>query len=233
MQLRHLPVEEREQQRADVAAVHVGVRHQDDAVVARLLRVVVLAADPRAQRGDQRHDLRAREHLLEARLLDVQDLAAQREDGLVAPVAALLGRAACGVTLDDVELALARVPALAVGELARQRAAVQHALAAHRLARLARGDARPRGVANLRDDLLADVGVLLEEGGELLVHHLLDQALHLAVAQLRLRLPLELGVGQLDGDDGGEPLARVLARGRLLQVLPQPALLGVAVDACA
>jgi hypothetical protein len=35
-QLRHLPVEEREQQRADVGAVDVGVRHDDDLVVAQL-----------------------------------------------------------------------------------------------------------------------------------------------------------------------------------------------------
>ena len=37
--LRHLPVEEREQQRPDVAAVDVGVGHQDDLVVAELLDV--------------------------------------------------------------------------------------------------------------------------------------------------------------------------------------------------
>jgi hypothetical protein len=46
------------------------------------------------------------EHLLEAHALDVEDLAAQREDRLGLAVAALLGRAACGVALDDVELAL-------------------------------------------------------------------------------------------------------------------------------
>ena len=33
-QLRHLAVEKRQQQRADVRAVHVGVCHDDDAVVA-------------------------------------------------------------------------------------------------------------------------------------------------------------------------------------------------------
>ena len=38
-ELRHLPVEEREEQRPDVAAVDVGVGHQDDLVVAELLDV--------------------------------------------------------------------------------------------------------------------------------------------------------------------------------------------------
>src|SRR5438034_483612 len=89
---------------------------------------------------------------VERRLRDVEDLAAQGEDGLRAPVAARLGRAAGGVALDDVELALARVALLAVGELAGQPAAVERALAAHRLARLAGGDARPGRVGHLVGD---------------------------------------------------------------------------------
>jgi hypothetical protein len=42
-QLRHLPVEERQQQRADVRAVDVGVGHDDDAVVAQLVEVELVA----------------------------------------------------------------------------------------------------------------------------------------------------------------------------------------------
>jgi hypothetical protein len=38
-ELRHLPVEERQQQRPDVASVDVGVGHQDDLVVPKLLDV--------------------------------------------------------------------------------------------------------------------------------------------------------------------------------------------------
>ena len=61
-----------------------------------------------------------RQHLVEARPLDVQDLAAQRQDRLVLAVAALLGRAAGGVALDDEQLGLGGIALLAVGELARQ-----------------------------------------------------------------------------------------------------------------
>ena len=88
---RHLPVEERQQQRPDVRSVHVGVRHDDDAVVAQLLDVEVLAADAAAERRDHRLDLVAAQHLVEARLLDVQDLALDRQDRLESPVASLLG----------------------------------------------------------------------------------------------------------------------------------------------
>ena len=40
----------------------------------------------------------------------------------------------------------------------------------------------------------------------------LDLALDLGVAELRLRLALELRVGQLDADDRGQALADVVAR---------------------
>ena len=47
-QLGHLAVEEGEQQRADVGAVHVGIGHDDDAVVAQLGDVEVVGAACRA-----------------------------------------------------------------------------------------------------------------------------------------------------------------------------------------
>ena len=102
-QARHVAPEEGQQQRADVGAVHVRVRHDDDLVVAQLGLVVALPeAGPEG--GDDDADLLVREHLLEARLLDVQDLAAQRQDRLRAAVARGLGRAAGRVTFDEVDL---------------------------------------------------------------------------------------------------------------------------------
>ena len=103
------------------------------------------------------------QHLVEARLLDVEDLALDRQHRLELPIAALLGRAACRLALDDVELALGRVAFLAIGELAGQRRVVERALAADEVARLARGLARERRVHRLRDDALGDGRVLLRE----------------------------------------------------------------------
>src|SRR5690606_26951922 len=93
-------VDEREQERPDVRAVHVGVGHQDDLVVAQALEVELAAAavavavhaggQAGAQRSDDVLDLLVVEDLVEAGLLDVEDLAAQREDGLEVAVARLL-----------------------------------------------------------------------------------------------------------------------------------------------
>ena len=72
--------------------------------------------------------------------------------------------------------------------------------------------------------------VLLEELGQLLVDDGGDEALHAGVAELGLRLALELRVGQLDRDDGGQALADVLA-GEVLVLLLELALLArVAVE---
>ena len=185
---------------------------------------------PQPSAAIMRLDLVAAEHLVEARLLDVQNLALERQDRLEPPIAPLLGRAAGRLALDDVELAQGRVALLAVGQLARQRAAVERALAADEIARLARRLARARGIDRLADDPARDAGVLLEEGAELVVDDRLDDALDLGVAELGLGLPLELRMRNLDADDRGQPLADVVAADALLQVLRQIVLARVGVD---
>src|SRR5207248_6217549 len=112
----------RQDQRADVGAVDVGVAGDDDLVVAGL-RYVELLADARADGGDHGLDLVVREHLVDARLLDVDDLPAQRQDGLEAAVAGLDGAAPGAVALDQVDLGRAGVGQRAVGQLAGQAAA--------------------------------------------------------------------------------------------------------------
>ncbi len=100
-QFGHLAVEEGQQQRADVRAVDVGVGHDHDLVIAQLGEVEFLAADAGAERLDDGPDLAAGEHPVEARAFDVEQFTAQGKDRLVLAVAALLGRAAGGIALDQ------------------------------------------------------------------------------------------------------------------------------------
>ena len=58
------------------------------------------------------------EHLVEARLFDVEDLPLERQDRLVTAVASLLGAPPRRVPLDEIDFAQGRVLLLAVGELA-------------------------------------------------------------------------------------------------------------------
>ena len=226
----HVTEEKRQQQRADVRAVHVGVGHDDDPVVADLLDVEILPANAGAERGDQRLQLLAAQHAVEARLLDVQDFAAQRQDGLEIAVAALLCRAAGGITLHDVELGQRRVALRTISQLAGQRQSFEKPLAPRQVAGLARRFTRPRGVEHLLDDLTAGVGILFQEDGQLLVDDGLHDALDLAVAEFGLGLPLKLGLGHFDAQDTGQTLADVLAGQILFDVLEQVVIAGVGVD---
>jgi hypothetical protein len=92
-QRRHLPVEERQQQRADMRPVDIGVGHDDHAVVTEFREIEILRSDTAAERRDHGLDLFTAQHLVEARLFDVEDLAANGQDRLEPSIAALLCRA--------------------------------------------------------------------------------------------------------------------------------------------
>jgi hypothetical protein len=101
-------------------AVDIGISHDDDLVVAQLRDVEVISVafrEAAAETVDHRLDLGIGQDLVDAGLLDIQNLAADRQDGLVIAVAGRLGRAAGGISLDDENLASGRIAALAVREL--------------------------------------------------------------------------------------------------------------------
>ena len=191
-------------------AVHVGIRHDDDLVVAQLVDVEFIPPDAGAQRGDQRADLLARQHPVEARALDVQDLALQRQHRLVVAGATLLGGASGAVALDEEKLGLGRVLLLAIGELAGERGHVHRRLAPRQFTGFPRGLTRQRGLDDLADNHPRLDGVFLEPFAEFLVHQPLDGGPHLGGHKLVLGLRAELWVGHLHGQDTGQPLARVV-----------------------
>ena len=110
-------------------AVHVCVGHDDDLVIAQLINVesplilaialILILAIARANAGangsDHRTDFAVLEHLVQSRLLHVDELAADRQDRLKFPVAPLLGRSTGRVALNDVQLGIDRIAVRAVG----------------------------------------------------------------------------------------------------------------------
>ena len=145
-------------------AVHVGVGHDDDLVVAQLVGVELFGPDAGAERRDQRADFLAGQHLVEAGALDIEDLAAQRQHGLIFARPALLGRTTGRITLDDEEFGLGRIALLAVGQLAGQAGDIERALAACQFARLAGGFARGSRFRHLRDNDPGIGRMLLQPG---------------------------------------------------------------------
>src|SRR5260370_36891177 len=117
---RHLTIEKRQQQRSYVAPIDVRICHNYDAVISQLVDVEIVAPDAGSQRGDERADFGGREHLVEARLLHVEDFALKRQDGLSAPVAALLGGTAGGFALPRQPFRERRIFLLAVSKIPGQ-----------------------------------------------------------------------------------------------------------------
>ena len=162
--------------------------------------------------------------------LDVEDFAAQGQDGLVAAFARLLGRATCGVTLDDVELGERWVAHGAIGELAGESGAFERTLAAREVAGLAGGGAGFASLDGLLHDHLRRLGVLVKIFGETLVDGADDKTAHLGIAELGLGLAFELRLVQAYGDDGGKALATILAGEVLIFLLEEILLASIFVN---
>ena len=232
-EVEHVAEEEGQDEAGDVRAVHIGIGHDDDLVVAELgevhalLAVLVLLRHGDAEGGVDVADFLALEGAVLGGFLHVQDLATEREDGLDATVTALLGRTACGVTLDKEKFALLGIALGAVGQFAGHAGATHRRLALDHFAGPAGGGAGRRGEDDLLDDGLAFLGVLLQ----VLLHRrgrgLGDGGGGLRVAQLGLGLAFELRLGHLHGDDGGQAFAEVFRREVALELGEEVVLLGI------
>ena len=161
-----------------MGTVDVSVGHDDDAVVAQLFDVEVLAPDRSAERHDQITDLLGTEHAIETGALDVEDLAAERQDGLVVSIAPLGGGATGGVALDEEQFGFGRVLLGAILELAGKEVHVERRFAARQLARLAGSLAGRRGFGDLGDDGLGLRRVLLKPLAQPFVDAVLDDRPH-------------------------------------------------------
>ena len=206
-----------------MAAVHVGISHQNNAIVAQSTDIKALA-NAGAQRRDQRLDLFIGQRFIQAGLFDVEDLAAQGQNGLEAPIAALLGGAAGAIALDNVNLALGGVAAGAVGQLARQRQAFQRALADDQIAGLLGCFPGAEGGATLLNNLARLARILFHPLAHGLGHSSLYVITHLVVEQLEFVLPFKLRLDDLNAHNGGEPLTRIIA-GKVGVVIFEEALL--------
>ena len=195
-QLRHLAIEEREQQRGDVRAIHIGVGHDDDALVAQRI-VAVARAGAATKRLHQIGEFRDSAQLAGGGARDVQDLAAQREDGLGGAVARLLGGAAGGIAFDEKNLRAARRIARAIGELAGQAQFACRGFAGD----FALLPPFQPIVRLIDDEIQQPVGflrVLRQPMIEMIAHDVFDQPRGVRRGQLLFRLALEFRLADED-----------------------------------
>ena len=157
----HVAEKERQQQRADVLTVNIGIGHANDTVIAELA-LVQLVANAGTEGGNQGADFGAGEHPIQPRLFHVENLAPQRQDGLELPVSSLFGGTTGGVPLDDEQLTAAGIALDAVGQLARERHPLESALADHQVTGFPGRFPRARRGERLFDDALGLVRMLMQ-----------------------------------------------------------------------
>ena len=202
-----MPQEQRAQQGRDVLPVAVGVGKDADLVVAQVRQVARGGID--ADRDADVVDLLGLQHLAHVRFPGVQNLAAQRHDGLGHPVARLFRRASRRIALDQEQFAARRVLGHAVRELAGQRRTGDHALARDLLA-------VPQALLGIGDrelrDLLALIGVLVQPQGECILNGALHDAGRFARRQPLLGLARELRLAHLHRQHEAHAVPHVLGR---------------------
>jgi hypothetical protein len=206
----HEPEQQRQQQRADVLAVDVGVGHQHDLVVAQLVEVELLVMPvPSAE-------MIAWTSVL-ASTLSMRAFSTLRILPRIGRIAWMTGSRPClaeppAESPSTMKTSHSLGPWTGSRQLAGQTAAVQQALAvAGQVAGLARRHPGRCGLG-LADDVLALGRVLLQPVAELVVdQRFWTKPLDLGVAELGLGLALELRLAELDRDDRGQALADVVA----------------------
>jgi hypothetical protein len=159
--------------------------------------------------------------------LDVEDFSSQGQDRLVLAVAALLGRAAGRVALDDEQFRQRWILFLAIGQLAGQAGDIQRALAAGQVAGLARSLARARRVDDLAGDGTGLVRVFLQELLQTCTERALNNRPDLGTDQLFLGLRGKARVRHLDRQHRDHAFAHIVAGQRHLRLLGDAALLDV------
>ena len=169
------------------------------------------------------------QHLVVARLLYIQDLALERQDGLETAVTALLGGAAGRLALHQEQLATLGILLLAVGQLAGQSTGIERTFAPGQVARLAGRLARAGRVNSLPHDLAHHRRILVEILAQLVVDELGDVSGDIAV-QLALGLAFELRLRDLYADHGRQAFAHIVAGQVLFDIFEQPGLLPGCVD---
>ena len=186
------------QQRRDMRAVDVGVGHDDDAFIAQVVGVAVLA-DAAAQRQLQIGNFAIATDFFERGGCDVEDLAADWQYRLFLAVTRLLGAAARTVAFDDEQFGACRIVRRTIGELAGQAN-----LAARRRSfafDLALGFTTKPVIDLFEDEAhqrLTAFHIIGEEVVEMVAHRVFDEARCFRAGQSVLGLALELRIADED-----------------------------------
>ena len=181
-------------------AVHVGVGHDDDPLIAQIL-IRIFRARAAAQRQHKVGEFLVLRQLARRRARDIENFSAQGKHGLGIAVARLLGRAAGAVAFDQEDFRARRRIARAIRKLAGQAQLARRGLAGDFFFLLAL-----QPVLGLIDhEIEQPVGFLRtfrQPMIEMVAHHILDQALRIGGGEFLLGLALKFRLADEDREHG-------------------------------
>ncbi|MNV40839.1 hypothetical protein D3C71_1324570 [compost metagenome] len=121
-------------------------------MIAQFVRVVLVATDTATESSDKRRHFLRREHLVEARFLNVKDFTFQWQNRLVLTVTALLGRSARRVPFHKVQFRASRIAFLTVRQFAWQTSKIQRTFTTGHFTGFTRRFASTCRIDNFADD---------------------------------------------------------------------------------
>ena len=160
--------------------------------------------------GNHRLDFGIGKNLVQTGFFYVQNLAAQWKDRLRRTASRLLCRAARGITLYDVNLAIFRIFIRAVCQLAGQGCIFQRSLSSRQIPRPSCRFPCTLRQNGLFYNRLCNGRVLLQEIGELFADNRVHGSTRFTVSKLLFRLSLELWFLNLDTDDRSQTFSDVI-----------------------
>ena len=144
-------------------------------------------------------------------IFHIQDLTAQRQDGLCGTASCLFGGSAGGISLYNVDFTVFRIFIGAVSQLSGQGHALQSCFSSGQLPCFSGslpGTLRQNGFLT---DGLGHGRILLQEIGKLLAYHTVHRAPGLGISKLLLGLSLKLGILYLHTDNGSHTFPDVFS----------------------
>ena len=203
-------------------AIDIGIGHNNHFVVTYLTQVqcfrILFGSEGDTKSREDITDFFALEYLMLHRFLYVQNLTSQRQNSLVNTVTTGLRGSACGISLDQEQLALSCILAHAIRQFTRQTTAAQRRLPQHTLTRVTGCNTCLSCQDHFLYDLLCVIRMLLQVVLQSLGYGTRNHAGYLRVTELGLRLTFELRLCHFHGDNSRQTLAEIVRIDRRVAV---------------
>ena len=213
-----------------MGSVHIGIGHDNDAMITELVDIELIRADTGTQCRNQGRDLLGRKHFLVSGFFDVQHLAAQRQDRLEFAVSSLFCRTARRIPFDEIQFTHGRIFFLTVGQFCGKAKSIQNTFPACQFTCLACRFTGTGGLDDFRANDFCVVRLFLQEVGQGFRDDFLDRATDFGRDQLVFRLGAEFRFRDFYRKHTGESLTHIVAGNVNLGFFGQLVFLDVAVD---